>query len=336
MSKTTLVLIALTLSAASVPAQYEMLGSRNMGAYNNGYQSSSSYDRNPNPSYQVNNKGYLDQNPSYTASQPASYTGQSPNLQQAGETINYAVQNISQGVGMFFDTVFGRRSYHPSVYPQVLPQADPNRGEGRFLGANNLTSATQNNYNQSAPAPAQNYNAPATDYQNNYQDPSIQMSQTTPTQQYNTQSPAPEPSYIQPAPSSYTAPAPQKKTAASISPNGNERLYNPLAKTSSKKKAISDKPRSNVVSNTPSPSYDKPVVETPAEESSTTMAPAQNEPSLVSSTLPDESDYPFGSIGSEPGRVKSPYPPYNELDVTGLGTGQLAIDPTTDQIFRVP
>lgn len=43
-----------------------------------------------------------------------------------------------------------------------------------------------------------------------------------------------------------------------------------------------------------------------------------------------------GSRTSKDGRVKSPYPPYNELDVSGLPTGSLAMDPTTGKVFRVP
>ena len=43
-----------------------------------------------------------------------------------------------------------------------------------------------------------------------------------------------------------------------------------------------------------------------------------------------------GSKTAKPGRVKSPYPPYNELDVTGLSSGSLAMDPTTQKVFRVP
>ena len=43
-----------------------------------------------------------------------------------------------------------------------------------------------------------------------------------------------------------------------------------------------------------------------------------------------------GSKTSKPGRVKSPYPPYNELDVEGLKSGQLALDPTTQRVFKVP
>jgi hypothetical protein len=43
-----------------------------------------------------------------------------------------------------------------------------------------------------------------------------------------------------------------------------------------------------------------------------------------------------GSKTTKEGRVKSPYPPFNELDVTGLPAGSLAMDPTTGKVFRVP
>ena len=43
-----------------------------------------------------------------------------------------------------------------------------------------------------------------------------------------------------------------------------------------------------------------------------------------------------GTRIDKPGRVKSPYPPYNELDVAGLPSGSLAMDPTTQRVFRVP
>jgi hypothetical protein len=43
-----------------------------------------------------------------------------------------------------------------------------------------------------------------------------------------------------------------------------------------------------------------------------------------------------GSKTTKEGRVKSPYAPFNELDVTGLPTGSLAMDPTTGKVFRVP
>lgn len=41
-------------------------------------------------------------------------------------------------------------------------------------------------------------------------------------------------------------------------------------------------------------------------------------------------------VGGRAGRVKSPYPPYRELDVTGLPSGSLAKDPVSGKLFRVP
>lgn len=43
-----------------------------------------------------------------------------------------------------------------------------------------------------------------------------------------------------------------------------------------------------------------------------------------------------GKRTSKPGRVISPYPPYQELDITGLASGSLALDPTTQKVFEVP
>lgn len=41
-------------------------------------------------------------------------------------------------------------------------------------------------------------------------------------------------------------------------------------------------------------------------------------------------------VPNRPTRVKSPFPPYGELDVTGLPSGSLAKDPVTGRIFKVP
>lgn len=43
-----------------------------------------------------------------------------------------------------------------------------------------------------------------------------------------------------------------------------------------------------------------------------------------------------GKRTNKEGRVTSPYPPYQELDVSGLGSGSLALDPTTNKVFEVP
>jgi hypothetical protein len=47
-------------------------------------------------------------------------------------------------------------------------------------------------------------------------------------------------------------------------------------------------------------------------------------------------EVPVATKGSKPGRVKIPFPPYSELDVTGLTPGSLAKDPTSGKIFRLP
>jgi hypothetical protein len=50
----------------------------------------------------------------------------------------------------------------------------------------------------------------------------------------------------------------------------------------------------------------------------------------------DSKEVPVASKGSKPGRVKLPFPPYSELDVTGLQPGSLAKDPTSGKVFRLP
>ena len=51
---------------------------------------------------------------------------------------------------------------------------------------------------------------------------------------------------------------------------------------------------------------------------------------------PTGSQYPLARRADEPGQVVSPFPPYRKIDVTGFRSGQLAKDPTTGQIFRIP
>lgn len=68
--------------------------------------------------------------------------------------------------------------------------------------------------------------------------------------------------------------------------------------------------------------------------------PSQKEPpapATVPSPKPsDGRDIPVATKASKPGRVKVPFPPYNELDVSGMVSGSLAKDPTSGKVFRVP
>lgn len=47
-------------------------------------------------------------------------------------------------------------------------------------------------------------------------------------------------------------------------------------------------------------------------------------------------EFPTGKATGKPGRVVSPYEPHNELDVQGLPPGSLALDPTTQKVFKIP
>ena len=50
----------------------------------------------------------------------------------------------------------------------------------------------------------------------------------------------------------------------------------------------------------------------------------------------DAGKAPLATKTTRAGRVKSPFPPYRELDVTGLPSGSLAQDPVSGKVFRVP
>lgn len=51
---------------------------------------------------------------------------------------------------------------------------------------------------------------------------------------------------------------------------------------------------------------------------------------------PGKKDYPTATKTANPGRVLSPYPPYNVINVEEIKSGKLAKDPSTGEIFRVP
>lgn len=53
-------------------------------------------------------------------------------------------------------------------------------------------------------------------------------------------------------------------------------------------------------------------------------------------TVPGPSSYPTAERTDNPGRVISPYAPYNVIDVEGFRPGQLAKDPSNGKIFRIP
>jgi hypothetical protein len=87
---------------------------------------------------------------------------------------------------------------------------------------------------------------------------------------------------------------------------------------------------------TPKPRHtpDVPPEERPSSSSSKVVS--NDTPKSTTTTPKVPANVPSGTRTSKTTRVKSPYPPYNELDVTGLSPGSLAMDPTTQKVFRVP
>lgn len=77
--------------------------------------------------------------------------------------------------------------------------------------------------------------------------------------------------------------------------------------------------------------------EKPAEKRMAEREEQRSSPPLSAEPPPAiKGEIPTATKTGNPNRVKSPYPPHTELDVSGLPSGSLAKDPTTGEKFRVP
>lgn len=56
----------------------------------------------------------------------------------------------------------------------------------------------------------------------------------------------------------------------------------------------------------------------------------------IDTTRPVNERYPVAERTANPNQVISPYAPYNVIDITGFNSGQLARDPSNNEIFRIP
>ena len=84
----------------------------------------------------------------------------------------------------------------------------------------------------------------------------------------------------------------------------------------------------------PNPPYPPEIVDPygPAQGGET----YQEEPQQTPPPQLPPGQYPTARKTTNPNQVVSPYPPNNVIDVEGFRSGQLARDPTNNQIFRVP
>jgi hypothetical protein len=154
-----------------------------------------------------------------------------------------------------------------------------------------------------------------------------------------------------------TATTPGKYTPPKIKPDTSapKSTLQPAAKPEPQK--VLDEPPAPTL--TPAPALNNQPTEPPATVASLTRtlpgmdpapapatAPEKTAPVTTSSTTPQKQpptstaassgQFLVGKKTAVPGRVISPYPPHQELDVGGLASGSLALDPTTDKVFEIP
>jgi hypothetical protein len=80
----------------------------------------------------------------------------------------------------------------------------------------------------------------------------------------------------------------------------------------------------------------EPAPPPPREESENIPRHQAPPPTTPSKPPIDRSNIPTATRTNKPGRVKNPFAPDKELDVSGLPSGSLAKDPDTGKVFRVP
>lgn len=216
---------------------------------------------------------------------------------------------------------------------------NPPQGYGQNGGGYSLDSTPRPqaapNYPQQSP---QGYPLPGSSYpqqQPGYQYPQQQQQQPQGQPRYN-YPPQQQPTAPAPSQSNTTrskvippAPAPQSKAPSTSStrkytpPKVNDSP--PTPRTTSKPATVTPKkePKPDAPPPTPAPTTRRS--ESTPEEFPTTTSSGGSSGSFLK-----------GKKTAKPGRVISPYPPYKELDITGLESGSLALDPTTQKVFEVP
>lgn len=133
-----------------------------------------------------------------------------------------------------------------------------------------------------------------------------------------------------PLPLPNSTPEVEKNTSTPPTPGSTEaRLGDPRLSNTFPLPGASPKSESDTIS----PTYSSDPInlaptKLPVEEAASTTT--------SSSGTAKSGSFLVGRKTSKPGRVISPYAPYNELDVAGLPAGSLALDPTTQKVFQVP
>jgi hypothetical protein len=276
--------------------------------------------------YQQPPQGYQQQPPGY------GYPQQQPQTQYENplQFLPKFGQRMSEMARRLF---YGK---NPTGYDSPPPAYGQNGG-GYSLDSTPRQQAAPN-YPQQSP---EGYPLPGSGYvpqQPGYQYPQQQQQQQPQSQsqpRYNyppQQTTAPQPQQTSPVPSSKSktpTPPPQSKS----SPPSSTHKYTPPKVNDSPPARTTSRPATVTPKKEPKP--DAPPPTTPAPTTRRSESTPKEFPSTTSSSGSSGS-FLKGKRTAKPGRVISPYPPYKELDITGLESGSLALDPTTQKVFEVP
>lgn len=311
---------AVTVLASTATAQQQRYYPQPQGGY-----PQQPYNQPANPYYQQQPQGYA------PPQQPTQYENPIQFLPKFGQRMSEMMRRLfygkdatgydyppqgSYGQGGYSLDASPRQQSVPS-YPQQSPQGYPMPGSG--YGQQQVPPS----YSQPQP---QGY-----PQQPNYQYPPQQQPQSQAQNQprYN------YPPQQQPSTSSRSKSAPPAPTSSTkSSSSSSKRTYTPpKINDSAPPPKTSSKSSAPPTTTKQAPQDSPPPPQTTTRRSEST---SKDFPSTSSSSSGSSGSFLKGKKTSKPGRVISPYPPYKELDITGLESGSLALDPTTQKVFEVP
>jgi hypothetical protein len=251
----------------------------------------------PSPNYQQPPPGYGAPAYGYPQQPQKQYENPIEFLPKFGKRMSEVVRRIFYG-------------QNPTGWDNPPPAYGPN-------GGYSLESTPRQQAAPNYPQPGSGYQQPQ---QPGYQYPQPQ-GQSQPRYSYPPQQPTTPATRSQ-------QPAPQLKT-----PPPSSRTYSP-PKVSQTPPKTTSKPATKPQTLPPAPKPQEPAPPPVTTRRSESTPREQSPGTTVSSG--SSSSFLKGRKTAKPGRVISPYPPYKELDITGLESGSLALDPTTQKVFEVP
>lgn len=217
-----------------------------------------------------------------------------------------------------FLPTFGRK--FGEMFRRVFYGDAPPRGYAPPPNQGRSLDQPPSGYPRGAPPPPPSQAYPP---QPRYETP--QPSYETPQPRYETP-PAPQPGAN---PSTRSEPPPTPRPPTRSQPSVTPTVKSPAPPPQAASKPSATKPARETVTSPPK-MEPKPSSKTVAD------APPPSTPEKKPEAAPSGGAFLKGKKTNKPGRVISPYPPYQELDVSGLSSGSLALDPTTQKVFEVP